>query len=75
MSPFAEARSSAFLALYALTNVWNLRAGYTILWIEGLALAPNQLNFNLAAPAGGQQVNNSGGMFLHGVNVGLDARW
>lgn len=26
-------------ALYSLTNVWNLRAGYTVLWVEGLALA------------------------------------
>jgi hypothetical protein len=62
-------------ALYGLTNVWNLRAGYTILWIEGLALAPNQLNFNFASSQGGSQLHNGGGMFLHGVNVGLDARW
>jgi hypothetical protein len=61
--------------LYSLTNVWNLRAGYTILWIEGLALAPNQLNFNFASAQGGSQLHNGGGMFLHGVNVGLDARW
>lgn len=61
--------------LYALTDVWNLRAGYNVLWIEGLALAPDQLDFNFAAAAGGNQLNNSGGMFLHGFNVGLEARW
>ena len=61
--------------LYALTNVWNLRAGYNIIWIEGLALAPNQLNYNFAAAQSGSQLNNNGGIFLHGVNVGLEARW
>lgn len=61
--------------LYALTNVWNLRAGYNVIWIEGLALAPDQLNFNFATAGSGSQVNNNGGLFLHGVNVGLEARW
>jgi hypothetical protein len=62
-------------ALYRLTDVWNLRAGYNAIWIEGLALAPDQLDFNFAAAQGGTQLHNGGGMFLHGVNVGLEARW
>ena len=39
-------------ALYRLTDVWNLRAGYNAMWIEGLALAPDQLDFNFAAAPG-----------------------
>ena len=35
-------------ALCRLTDVWNLRAGYNTMWIEGLALAPDQLDFNFA---------------------------
>ena len=62
-------------ALYRLTDVWNLRAGYNAIWIEGLALAPDQLDFNFATAPGGNQLHNGGGMFLHGVNVGLEARW
>jgi hypothetical protein len=62
-------------ALYRLTNVWNLRAGYNLIWIEGLALAPDQLDFDLASATGGSQLHSGGGMFLHGVNVGLEARW
>ena len=62
-------------ALYRLTDVWNLRAGYNAMWIEGLALAPDQLDFNFAASPSGNQLHNGGGMFLHGVNVGLEARW
>ena len=58
---------------YALTDVWNLRAGYTAMWIEGLALGPDQLDFNFAAVPTG--ISTGGGMFLHGVNVGLEARW
>ena len=60
--------------LYALTNIWNLRAGYNVIWVDGLALATNQLNFNFASSSG-NQLNNNGGIFLHGVNVGLEARW
>ena len=61
--------------LYSLTNVWNLRAGYNVIWIEGVALAPDQLDFDFAAAAGGNQLHDGGGLFLHGVNVGLEARW
>ena len=62
-------------ALYRLTDVWNLRAGYNLMWIGDLALAPDQLDFNFAASPSGNQLHNGGGMFLHGVNVGLEARW
>jgi Putative beta barrel porin-7 (BBP7) len=62
-------------AFYRLTDVWNLRAGYSVMWIEGLALAPDQLDFNFAASPSGNQLHNGGGMFLHGVNFGLEARW
>jgi hypothetical protein len=62
-------------ALYALNNTWNVKAGYNALWIEGLALAPDQLDFDFAAAQGGSQIHNGGGMFLHGANAGLEARW
>lgn len=61
--------------LYRLNNVWNVRAGYNVIWIQGLALAPNQLNFNFADAQAGSQLNNSSGLLLHGFNVGLEARW
>lgn len=62
-------------ALYRLTDVWNVRAGYTAMWIEGLALAPDQLDFNFAAAQGGRRLDDGSGMLLHGANVGLEARW
>lgn len=62
-------------ALYRLTDIWNLRAGYNAIWIEGLALAPDQLDFDFASSTGGNRLHTGGGMFLHGVNVGVEARW
>ena len=53
-------------AFYRLTDVWNLRAGYNVMWIGGLALAPDQLDFNFATSPGGNQLHNGGGMFLQG---------
>jgi hypothetical protein len=60
--------------IYRLTDVWGLRAGYNLIWIEGVALAPDQLDFSAQIP-GGDQLSSSGGLFLHGVNFGLEARW
>jgi hypothetical protein len=62
-------------ALYRLTDVWTLRAGYNVLWLDGLALAPDQLDFNLGATSSGNHLHDGGGMLLHGVNIGLEARW
>ncbi len=62
-------------ALYRLTDVWNLKAGYNVMWIDGLALAPDQLDFNFATSPSGNQLQNGGAMFLQGVNVGVEARW
>lgn len=60
--------------IYRLTDTWGIRAGYNTVWLEGLALAPNQYDFSLDEAAGGR-LNPSGGMFLHGANLGLEARW
>jgi len=62
-------------ALYRLTDVWNLKAGYTLMSIEGLALAPDQLDFNFGAATSGTDIHNGGGLILQGVNVGVEARW
>ena len=62
-------------ALYRLTNVWVLRAGYSVFWIDGVALAPNQLDFNFATAPSGDQLDTNGSIFFHGANVGLEANW
>lgn len=62
-------------ALYQLTPVWNLRAGYMALWIDGLALAPDQPDFDFSSATGGEQLHNGGAIFLHGLTAGIEARW
>jgi hypothetical protein len=57
-----------------ITPVWTAMIGYNVLWIEGLALAPDQVDFSLAAP-GGTFLRNDAGILLHGANVGLVAAW
>ena len=55
-----------------LNNNWSLRAGYNLIWISGVALAPNQFDFsntNTITLAGASNV------FLHGANFGLEAQW
>ncbi len=73
-SQFAYLSEVNLTGLFRLTQVWNLRAGYNLIYIGGLALAPDQLDFS-SGEASGQGLNRSGGILLHGVNLGLEARW
>ncbi len=61
------------MGTYKLTDWLKIRAGYQVMWLEGLALAPAQVdavNF-----IGASSINNRGGVFLHGAVVGIDYRW
>ncbi|WP_425617569.1 BBP7 family outer membrane beta-barrel protein [Anatilimnocola sp. NA78] len=57
-----------------LNDIWRVRAGYNLLFVTGLALAPDQIDFT-NAPLSGTVVDRSGTVFLHGLNVGLEAVW
>ena len=57
-----------------ITDVWSLRIGYQALGVGGLALAPNQLDFNVA-PASGSELHKDGWVFFHGLNLGVEACW
>ena len=59
---------------YRFTDTWGLRAGYNLAWLSGVALAPNQWDFT-DTTASGTAVRGAGGVFLHGANLGLEARW
>lgn len=61
-------------AIYRLSDVWGLRAGYNLLWLTGVALAPDQFDFS-ASETGGRGLNTTGSVFLAGANLGLEARW
>jgi len=59
---------------YAVNEHWTLRGGYNLLWVGGVAMAPNQLDFTDTGTAG-SNLDLGGTLFLHGVSVGVEARW
>ncbi len=61
-------------AIYRLTDIWGIRAGYNLFWLTGAALAPDQFDFANTTTAGTGLVSG-GGLFMHGANLGLEARW
>lgn len=61
-------------AIYRLNEVWGLRVGYNLLWLTGLALAPDQFDFS-GRETGGHGLDTTGSVFLAGANLGLEARW
>ena len=60
--------------IYRLTDVWGLRAGYNMIWLTNAALAPSQWDFTDTTTSG-SGINDNGTVFLHGANLGLEARW
>jgi hypothetical protein len=52
----------------------GLRAGYNLIWLDGLALAPDQWDFS-NTPASGTSLVDGGSLFLHGANLGVERRW
>ena len=59
---------------FQLTDIWSFRCGYNLLWIDQVALAADNLDFNLV-PTAGTGIDKRGDVFLHGINIGLEGRW
>jgi hypothetical protein len=57
--------------LYKLDRGWAIRGGYQLLWIEGVALASDQIAVS-DPDAGTASVNTGGSPFYHGAFVGLE---
>lgn len=64
-------------ALYRLGDHASLRTGYQMTWIEGVALAPDQVPFTNVTPntAGSATLNARGQLIFHGLHVGLELVW
>lgn len=57
--------------LLRVTDSLQVRIGYTMIWVEGIARAANQLDFSDNAKSG-RFVHFGEGAFLQGINVGLE---
>ncbi len=51
-----------------------LRLGYNMIWRSGVALTPDQWDVTNNPPTSGTTLVVVG-VFLHGVNLGLESRW
>jgi len=60
--------------VYRIDDTWGLRFGYTMLWLTGVALAPDQFNFSNNLNAG-TAVDGNATLWLGGGTLGLEARW
>lgn len=56
--------------VYQLTQCMSVSAGYQVTWLEGVALAPEQLDYTTTASSG-RHLNDNGGVFYDGGYVGL----
>jgi hypothetical protein len=55
---------------FRLSPVWSVRAGYDFMFIDRLALAPNQYS-----TYGNRSLATDGNVLLNGLEVGLEALW
>lgn len=73
----------AFVGEVGATAVWDIatwlsfRAGYSAFWLDGLALASNQFDDQCLCPLDPVRAatDTAGGVFVHGLTLGLEARW
>lgn len=62
--------------VWRINDRCGLRVGYNLLWLTGVALAPDQFDFSAATgPEAGTAVQRTGSVFLNGASAGVEARW
>lgn len=57
-----------------ISDHWYIRGGYNLIWIDGVALAPSQLDFSQDADSG-TDIDSGDTLFMHGFNIGFEGRW
>ncbi|MBL9124065.1 MAG: hypothetical protein JNG90_10570 [Planctomycetaceae bacterium] len=53
---------------------WSFVCAYDLMWVQGLALAPEQLKFGIPINSP-PQLNDAGYLFFQGLTVGTELRW
>jgi hypothetical protein len=77
-SASAEDDTTAFLGsiglrgVVNLTNNWGVYGGYQLLWLDGVALAPDNIQATSLVPPSSNAID-TGTVFFHGAMVGLQA--
>jgi len=60
--------------VYRIDDTWALRFGYGMVWLTGVALAPDQFDFS-ASTLAGRAIDGNSTLWLGGGSLGLEARW
>ncbi|NUQ66471.1 MAG: BBP7 family outer membrane beta-barrel protein [Pirellulales bacterium] len=68
----AAAIELGFMADYRLSPHCVVELGYDLMWVPGVALAPDQIDFNLN---GLPDLNNNATLFYHGLTMSLEIAW
>ncbi|MCE9526989.1 MAG: hypothetical protein K8R36_13140 [Planctomycetales bacterium] len=61
------------VGVYQLTDTLALRAGYQLLWLDGVALASDQVGTTNFVTGTGADIH--GDVFFHGALLGVEATW
>ena len=61
-------------AIYRINSQWGLRAGYNLIGLFDVALAPDQWDFTDTAESG-TRLYGGGDVLFHGANLGVEYRW
>lgn len=64
-----------FSAVYRFSGNAAVRVGYNLIWVDGIARATDQLDFDTTPGVSGNNVFFRHGSFMHGAHVGLEASW
>jgi hypothetical protein len=60
-----------FRADYQINKFLAVRGGYQMMWLDGLALAPEQYTF---FPLNFDDLDRSGNLFIHGFTIGIELK-
>jgi hypothetical protein len=64
------------MTMYQLTHHLSIRGGYQMIWVDGLVLASESLNPNLAElTQGPARLNDNATLVYHGPHVGVVVTW
>jgi hypothetical protein len=76
----AASNRSAFLGEVGLNTTWQvsswflIRGGYRVMWLDGIAMAPANMDFS-DGPDAGTEILDRSSLILHGAHVGAEMRW
>jgi hypothetical protein len=60
--------------VYRISDCWLIRGGYQVMWLDGVAVAANQLSaVDMSGGTGGIDVG--GTVFYHGAMAAIEGRW